>query len=179
MVPESYGSYFAAGASAGAALIGLLFVAISLRPDTIVGDRAGAGGRALAGSTFTSLVNAFFISLFDLLPGVNLGYVAAILGGISIFQTFRLHRHLPRAEARPVLWALSMLSFGGEVLVGGFLIASPHSRAGLDGLCYLVVAAFATALTRAWALLQGTHLRTPLPTTVDPNRPSAQAGPRP
>jgi hypothetical protein len=35
MVPSSFGNYFVAMASAGGALIGLLFVAVSIRPERV------------------------------------------------------------------------------------------------------------------------------------------------
>lgn len=56
MVPGVYGAYFAAMATAAAALIGLLFVAVSVRDDTIFGPHAMPGGEALAITAFTGLV---------------------------------------------------------------------------------------------------------------------------
>jgi hypothetical protein len=159
MVPESYAGYFAAGASAAAALIGLLFVAISLRSDSVFGDDAPAGGRALAGSAFTSLVNAFFLSFLALIPRISLGYPAVVLSLLGLFQTIRLHRRLSRTEAHPVLLAMSLATFGGEVVVGVLLAVNPHRRAELEALTYLVVASISVPLTRAWALIQGRHIR--------------------
>jgi hypothetical protein len=55
VVSAEFTGYFTAAAAAAGVLIGLLFVAVSLRPDTIFGDAAPAAGRAQAGSAFTSL----------------------------------------------------------------------------------------------------------------------------
>ncbi len=159
MVPEGYSGYFAAGASSAAALVGLLFVAISLRPDSVFGDNAQAGGRALAGSTFTSLINAFFLSFLALIPGIDLGYPAAVLALACLYQTVRLHRRLNRTEAHPVLLALSLASFGGELVASIVLVLNPHEQDAMQVLVYLVVASFSVALSRAWALLQGRHIR--------------------
>jgi hypothetical protein len=159
MVPEGYSGYFAAGASSAAALVGLLFVAISLRPDSVFGDNARAGGRALAGSTFTSLINAFFLSFLALIPGIDLGYPAFILALLCLYQTVRLHRRLNRTEAHPVLLALSLASFGGELVASIVLILNPHGQGAMQVLVYLVVASFSVALSRAWALIQGRHIR--------------------
>jgi hypothetical protein len=139
--------------------VGLLFVAISLRPESIAGETARAGGRALAGSTFTSLVNAFFLSFMALLPGINLGYPAVALAVICLFQTFRLHRRLSRTAAHPLLLLLSLATFGAELVEGVLLAVNGHGRAELDALAYLVVASFAVGLSRAWALIQGRHLQ--------------------
>jgi hypothetical protein len=53
MVPGAYDAYFGAAATASAALIGLLFVAVSVRDDSIFGPKATPGGEALAIIAFT------------------------------------------------------------------------------------------------------------------------------
>jgi hypothetical protein len=87
VVPDSFTAYFTATAGAAGALIGLLFVAISLRPDSVFGQNASQRGRALAGSSFTGLVNGFFLSLTALIPGSNLGVSAAILAVAALVAT--------------------------------------------------------------------------------------------
>jgi hypothetical protein len=77
---------------------GLLFVSISLRPDSVFGGKSAADGRALAGSAFTALVNAFFVSLLALMPRANLGFTAAILAGFSLFRTLQLHWRIGRRD---------------------------------------------------------------------------------
>ena len=67
MVPGVYDAYLAAMATASAALIGLLFVAVSVRDDTIFGPSAIPGGEALAITAFTGLVNSFVVSLLGLI----------------------------------------------------------------------------------------------------------------
>jgi hypothetical protein len=66
MVPSNYASVFEAASQAAGALIGLLFVVIALRPERILGPRADPASRGLAASSFTGLVNAFFVSLLAL-----------------------------------------------------------------------------------------------------------------
>ena len=46
MVPAEFTGYFTAAAAAAGVLIGLLFVAVSLRSETVFGDGASAAGRA-------------------------------------------------------------------------------------------------------------------------------------
>src|SRR5262249_59061145 len=62
MVPSDFNAYFSASATAAAALVGLLFVAISLAPESTVARSAPLRRRAIAVSAFTGLLNAFFIS---------------------------------------------------------------------------------------------------------------------
>jgi hypothetical protein len=56
MVPGVDDAYLGASATASAALVGLLFVAVSVRDDTIFGPKAMPGGEALAITAFTGLV---------------------------------------------------------------------------------------------------------------------------
>src|SRR5580692_8162883 len=91
MVPGAYDAYLAAMATAAAALIGLLFVAVSVRDDTIFGPKAVPGGEALAITAFTGLVNSLLIALLALIPQDNLGYGAVILAVVSIWSIVQLH----------------------------------------------------------------------------------------
>ncbi len=68
MVPPEFANFFIASASAGGALVGLLFVAVSIAPEQIVAAQAPIERQAVATSAFTALMNAFFISLFALIP---------------------------------------------------------------------------------------------------------------
>src|SRR5437867_4948576 len=61
---------------ASAALIGLLFVAVSIAPETVFGSDAEAVRQAQALSAFTALANAFFISMASLIPDVRIGIVS-------------------------------------------------------------------------------------------------------
>ena len=83
MVPPEFANFFIASASAGAALVGLLFVAVSIAPEQMVTRRAPMERQAVAGSAFTALMNAFFISLLALIPHFNIGFV--IVPFISLF----------------------------------------------------------------------------------------------
>ena len=94
MVPGAYDAYLATLATAAAALIGLLFVAVSVRDDTIFGPKAMPGGEALAITAFTGLVNSFVVSLLGLIPKVNIGEPAVIMAVISIVAIVRLQRRL-------------------------------------------------------------------------------------
>lgn len=99
MVPAANMTFFTDSAAAAGALIGLLFVAISLRTESVFGDYAPISGRALAGSSFTALVNAFFISLMASIPDVSLGIVVIVLAILALYNTAKLHRHLTEREA--------------------------------------------------------------------------------
>ncbi len=65
---QDFNNFFLALAGAAAALIGLLFVAVSVAPESIVQARAPVERRALATSVYTALLNAFIIALGALMP---------------------------------------------------------------------------------------------------------------
>jgi hypothetical protein len=79
LISDEFTGYFAGAAAAAGVLIGLLFVAVSLRPETVFGDRAMPAAKAQAGSAFTGLVNSFFVSMVALIPRASLGEVAVIM----------------------------------------------------------------------------------------------------
>ena len=158
MVTDAFLGYFTAAAAAAGALIGLLFVSISLRPDSVFSGESAADGRALAGSAFTALVNAFFVSLLALMPQDNLGYPAAILGGYSLFRTLQLHWRIGRRDLHLVSLILSSCTYLGQLVVGVLLIALSHDSSLVYTVAYLLISSFSLALIRAWALLQGRHI---------------------
>lgn len=157
MVPASFIGYFTAAATAAAALIGLLFVAVTLRPESVRRTGSSAKAHAVAGSSFTALVNSFFVSLIALIPGTELGYTAVIMALISLYSTFRLHRGLGKDESAVMLLALALAAYLTQLVAGVLLLASPGDQSLVYTIAYVLVAAFAAALARAWSLLQGTH----------------------
>jgi hypothetical protein len=159
MIPVKFIPYFTASAAAAGVLIGLLFVAVALRPETVFGDDAPPGGRALAGSAFTGLVNSFFISVVALIPEANLGVVGVTMALISLLSTIRLQRRLVRQELHLLLLIVSLGTYAYQLVVGVILLINSADVSQVYTLSYLVVASFAVALSRAWALLQGKHLR--------------------
>lgn len=64
MVPSSYLKFMITSAGAAGAMIGLLFVAISMRSSFVFGANASAKARALAASSFTGLVNGLCYVIF-------------------------------------------------------------------------------------------------------------------
>jgi hypothetical protein len=157
MVPDMYDAYLGAVATAAAALIGLLFVAVSVRDDTIFGPNAIPGGEALAITAFVGLVNSFVVSLLGLIPKTNIGEPAVIMAVISIISTVRLYRRL-HAGRNPVVLAVTLLAYAAQIGYGVLLISRPHDSDQVINLCFLIFATLIVSLQRAWSLLRGKHL---------------------
>ena len=157
MVPDMYDAYLGAVATAAAALIGLLFVAVSVRDDTIFGPNAIPGGEALAVTAFIGLVNSFVVSLLGLIPKTNIGEPAVVMAVISIVSTVRLYRRL-HAGRNPIILAVTLLAYAAQLGYGVLLIIRPHDSDQVINLCFLIFATLVVSLQRAWSLLRGRHL---------------------
>lgn len=157
MVPSAYDAYLAAVATAGAALIGLLFVAVSVRDDSIFGPKAIPGGEALAITAFTGLVNSFVVSVIGLIPKVNIGEPAVIMAVIGVVATARLQRRLHTGRNLVVL-AITLLAYAVQFGYGVLLLVKPHDSDQLINVCFILFLTLIVSLQRAWSLLKGKHL---------------------
>jgi hypothetical protein len=155
VVPDSFNGYFTAAASAAGALIGLLFVAISMRPEALLGANQSSRATALASSSFTGLVNGFFVSMAALIPGKNLGVTAVISATLALAATSRLQRRVGRSATKVAVSALMVAAFVAQLAVGIGLIVRPHNTSLVSGIAWITIASLAVALMRAWSLLQG------------------------
>ena len=175
MVPSDYSSFFDAASQAAGALIGLLFVVIALKPGKIVGDRADSNSRRLAASSFTGLVNAFFVSMLALIPGHhNIGIGAAVVAIFSLYHTF--HLHLSHRGAKDILmFVVSLLAYGIELCVAIAFIADPHDVDLVTYLAFVLIGCFAVALSRAWQLMESTTVGTDEVPTAGTGRDDADA----
>jgi hypothetical protein len=160
VVPSEFANFFIAGTSAGAALVGLLFVAVSIAPEQMVARRAPMERQAVAGSAFTALMNAFFISFVALIPHVNLGSLIlpfSILALVSsVFQTralLRPRKSWPSFLRRAFLALSSLVLYGFEVIYAVNLITNPSQVGFVYALVFLLLSVFAIGLVRAWELL--------------------------
>jgi hypothetical protein len=158
VVPAEFTGYFTAAAAAAGVLIGLLFVAVALRPESVFSADAPPAGRAMAGSAFTVLVDSFFVSLVALIPEASLGEAATIMAVISLLSTIQLHRRVARQELHIVMLILGLGIYLFQLVVGVLLLFDPADRGQVYTAAYLVIAAFGVALSRAWKLMQGRHL---------------------
>ncbi len=159
MVPPEFQPFFLASVGASAALIGLLFVSVSIAPERVFGQQSDAVRRAQALSAFTALVNVFFISMTSLIPSVQIGVVVVIIAFPSALQTLALLglvRHWREGGILYrglVLFLGSAFIYGFELAIGFQLWASPGNRGSLEGLLELLLGAYAVGLGRAWELL--------------------------
>jgi hypothetical protein len=159
MVPAELDNFFLATAGAGAALIGLLFVAVSIAPEQTVMRRAPIERQAVAASTFTALVNAFFISLGALIPK-SLGLDALVMSCLGLLNSLVLGGHLLRHPKgwqnfirRVFLILLSLFIYGDEFYYALRLTITPTAVGNAYVLAVLLLPVYGIGLIRAWELL--------------------------
>jgi hypothetical protein len=178
VVPGNFTGYFAATATAAGVLIGLLFVAVALRPDSIFGEHAPAAGRAQAGSAFTALVNCFFVSLVALIPQAGVGGVSVIVAIIALSATYRLHREVAKQELQLWMLTISMAMYLFQFGVGLAVLFDESNTGLVYWVAYIMIGQFSSALGRAWSLLEGKHLLSSAHQQRTGHRP-ARPGPDP
>jgi len=159
MIPEEYREFFTAAASASGALIGLLFVAITVSPERAHHEDTRIEFRIRASAALLVFSNALTLSLAALVPGVSLGWwsVAASLGLLAFaLATARtsigeLRRH--RSAHRHLLLAAGLLVIVGfQIYVGLRLIRDSGDLGAVQILDYIVIADLAAGISRSWQL---------------------------
>jgi hypothetical protein len=160
VVPPEFLNFFIASTGAGAALVGLLFVAVSLAPEQIVASQAPVERRAVAGSAFTALINAFFISLVALIPHFNFGTLVVPFSSVSLltslFQAWsllRLRKGWQSFLRRAFLVCLSVGLYGLELWNAVGLIIDPTQVGYIFNLLFVLLSVIFLGLVRAWELL--------------------------
>ena len=158
MVPLSFHDFFSGCATIAGALIGLLFVALSVSSEYLTGEQARTDHQVRAGAAFSALVNTMVIALFALLPSTDLGTVALILGAAGLGTTLALIIAVVREDRRIargdlymflVLLVLYGLQLGNAVL----LERAPHRVSLIVNQGELAVCFFLFGIARAWQLV--------------------------
>jgi hypothetical protein len=171
VVPVSYHDFFGGCATVAGALIGLLFVAISVSPGRSAGGKASLDHQVTAGAAFSALVNTLVIALVALLPGASLGQTATVLAAIGLSSTIGLVVVLFREHQAPirldqvVLLAALLVLYSLELADGIALGESPRDLGHVNDLGVLSIVFFGFAIARAWQLVgaRSSHL---LPTVA-------------
>ena len=166
MSTASAHEFFAACASAGGALIGLLFVAISVAPERILGPEASDVHGVRAAATLTAFTNALTVVLFGLIPGDNAGYPALAVAIVGLlFITAAMVRVFPGWRAKEIrlldfTFLIGLLVVFVIQLIAGIGLAR-HSgdRGDLQTICTLVIVCFLIGIARAWELVGGPSVR--------------------
>jgi hypothetical protein len=161
MIEPNFQNFFLAIAGASAALIGLLFVAVSVAPEQVVGPKALALHQIRASMALTAFGSTLVLSLIALMPHAHLGWPATIVGvGGTAFSLSSL-RHLRTAlDARSQRLALSLLLVFLCVMLflmssGIRLLVDPRDLDPVSDAGIAAISLIAIGIDRSWELVGG------------------------
>jgi hypothetical protein len=165
MVPNDAKDFFLASAGVAGALIGLLFVAISVSQGHLTGVGTSQLQRLRGAAAMSAFSNALVVSLFALVPGRKVGWstlTASILGLLFVVASLIV---LVRAgtkrwhDAWDVVFLLSLATtFVAQLLSGLQVLAHPDDAGTVDTIAVLVIVCFFIGIARAWELIGGPQI---------------------
>lgn len=163
MVPESIHDYFVASGSVAGALIGLLFVAISVSAERLAQDREGAQfHRIRASAALTAFTNALLVSLLALIPGHKIGPTAMAVSIVglafvlaALLSLIRLHQAQWRTLRDAVFLAGLIVTFLIQFVQGLEVSLHPGDSGAVNTIAILVAFCFLAGIDRSWELIGG------------------------
>lgn len=163
MVPAELHDFFLASGGVAGALIGLLFVAISVSAERL--SRQGHAAqlhRVRASAALTAFINALVVSLFALIPGQKIGLTSTIVSVLGLgfvtaaLLSLRGAEHVQWSTTRDLLFLLGLLAvFVVQFITGLQIIAQPFHAGNVNTIAVLVVICFLIGIARAWQLIGG------------------------
>ena len=163
MVSESFHDFFVASAGVAGALIGLLFVAMTVASERLSSTaERGQHHRIRALAALTAFTNALSVSLFALIPGHKIGPAAmavSVTGFLfvtaSLLSLVRLSGVHWRSLRDTLFLAGLIVVFVLQLISGIQVIANPSDSGSVDTIAILVAVCFLIGIDRAWELVGG------------------------
>lgn len=160
MIEPDFQNFFLAIAGASAALIGLLFVAVSVAPEQIVGPKARALHQVRATMALSAFASTLVLSLIALMPHAHIGWPATIIGGAGAASFITSLRRLRSAGSVAQRHALVLLLIFLVVMIflmssGIQLLVDPRLTDAVPEAGIAAIALIALGIDRSWELVGG------------------------
>jgi hypothetical protein len=160
MVPGTFQAFFLGVTGASGALVGLLFVAVSLAPERLVGPDAPLSQQLRASTALTALFSPLVLSLIALIPDTNLGWACLAIGATGVLFVAATVRRLigDRRDRRSRRSSLIVLIGFLVVMIlqieaGVRLVAAPHNSGPMSTVAAAIVASLAIGVNKSWELV--------------------------
>lgn len=159
MVPDSFHDFFLGVTGASGALVGLLFVAVSVAPERLIGP--GALTEQLRASTaLTALLSPLVVSLIALIPNTNVGWASLAVGAAGVLFVAATLRRLmfPGRDGQP-RWGSAGVLVGFLIVMvlqleaGIRLVVTPHHSGPMSTVAGAIVASLTIGVNRSWGLV--------------------------
>lgn len=163
MVPDNLHDFFVASGGVSGALIGLLFVAISVSAERLSGEAAKAQPQRIrASAALGAFTNALAVSLFGLLPGHKIGWTSVTVSVVGlvfvaavVLSLVRL-RQVHLKTARDLVFLVGLFAvFAVQLAEGLAVVRNPANSGAVDTIAFEVVLCFLIGVSRSWELIGG------------------------
>jgi hypothetical protein len=162
---DMFHDFFAASAAVVGALIGLLFVAISVSQNRLAEEGGQQSHRIRASAALTVFTNALTVSMFALIPGIHLGWpalITAVLGELfvvaSLISLYRVRVEQPGQWRDSIFLVGFAVVFGVQLVTGIDLTSHQESVGDVRTLAILVVVSALGGIARSWELIGGPEI---------------------
>ncbi len=166
MVPPEYLNYFTTMATVAATLFGLIFLVVSITPDSLIGERAPLERQVKTSAAYLALSNPLIVSLFALLPHQEIGPAVIAVAGAGLLQMLLVGLRLVRIPAERSLLArnglfmlVGLVLYALELRDGLSLLRLPAGSFLLYDLGSLLIFILIYGVARAWELVGGRSFR--------------------
>lgn len=160
MVPGTFQAFFLGVSGASGALVGLLFVAVSLAPERLVGPNAPLSQQLRASTALTALFSPLVLSLIALIPDTNVGWASLVTGAIGVLFVAATVRRLmenedDRRSRRSSLTVLIsfLIVMVLQIEAGVRLVVTPHDAGPMSTVAAAIVVSLAIGVNRSWELV--------------------------
>jgi hypothetical protein len=165
VLPDSFHEFFVAAAGVAGALVGLLFVAVSVTQERLAKEGEGQLHRVRASAALTAFSNALSVSLFVLIPGIGVAWpaISVAVGGLffvaaSVLSLVRLRRRHGTRPRDALFLAGQAVAFAVQLVAGISAIDAGVDVSATRAVAIVVVVSFLIGIARAWELIGGPEI---------------------